>query len=751
MRLLVPALVAASLVACGERRGDDAQDAGGLTRLEVQPDILGDPEPKVIATYRPDGEAWTGPGDVPYDVVAVDGRPVATSTADGPTNVRVPADVRTTTFDRIDVDLRLPADADQLLRLTLIDGRDTFLVSELRSVRGTGSLVTESFPLDGIELHDRRPTEISVQIAGDAGRRDVAEVRVLDARPAALLPVPGTPAALIDLGSEARRGWGIDSIVGAATTIPPDADDARLHWSYARHPGAEGVELEISSDTRVQRVPLGADAPRWDEFVLDGVRGRVTFRILGAPERPSGAWTALAELQLERPIERSPAPLVLLVTSDTHRGDHLSRGGTPGLVDTPHFDALAARGVQWTNAYAPSNMTNPSHVALMTGLSPRDTRIVGNRAPLGEAAVTLAERFADAGWATAAAVSVQHIGHAYSGLGQGFDRFDGLEARADYRFGRRDGAVAVERAMRWIEERRDVPLFLWVHVFDVHGPYEAPEEFTGKYLAEEVRPVTPELDPVPSGELPPWIADDPEQRAEVTAAHARYRGAVDRLDGVLAPLIEHPRARSGVVALTGDHGEAFGRNDMWWTHHGMYRDQLHVPLIVAAPGLEPGLVVDRPAEMLDLGATLLDLAALDASEYPATPIPTGDAPSEPRYALGYSGHKASVEHEGWLLTLSLQDHDFEKGPRDFPKGTIELYHVAEDPGCAVELSEQEPDRAKRLREALVRWLASAEGDGFATAFNIDERAQAILIELGYAGNVESTRSGAWYVEDEEPR
>lgn len=723
-----------------------------VRRLELVPAESAPFAPELVASLVPGDPArpWRRKRERSIDVVKVDGRTAAHVEFDTPVSARVDIELETTSFDRIEVDARVPEGQKELIRVSIVRDRTLILVSEILTVTGTGEFETHSFPLAGIERLDVRTTELSIQVAGDATWTELAAMRVLNDSPASLLPPPGGPPELINFGAEARRGWGLDGRLAAtAELVPVGRPPARVHLAYAVHPGGRDANLLIERPGAMPtRIPLFATKPGWREHFLPFRGGPMTFRV----EEPDGhrlAWTAIAELQCERILEPEDAPIVLLITSDTHRGDHLSRGGTPGLVHTPVIDGLGAGGVQFTNAFAPSNMTNPSHVGIMTGISPRDTRIVGNRAPLAEHAETLAERFQAAGWATAAAVSVQHIGHAYSGLGQGFDRFNGLEERRDYRFGRRDGTVALELAREWTRGRRDVPLFLWVHVFDVHAPYAAPDALVADYLAETRRPVDPALDPVPTSEPPRWITQSRLGEAEVTGAHARYRGAVDRLDGLLAPLLEEPRVRRGVVAFTSDHGEAFGRNRMWWTHHGLYRDQLHVPLILQAPDLPVGLMLDRPVSLLDLGSTLLNLAGLDARDHPGRPLSLDpEAPAEPRFALGYSGQKAAIEHEGWLLVLNLEDHRFDKGPRNFRAHVGELYYLPDDPGCANNLRLEERKRFNRLQRRLIRWLDEADADGFATAFNVSQDAQKRLVELGYAGNAESTRAGSWYTPPE---
>ena len=109
--------------------------------------------------------------------------------------------------------------------------------------------------------------------------------------------------------------------------------------------------------------------------------------------------TATGCLRGPRPVER-----VIMIVIDTLRGDYLSCAGGP--VATPTMDALAARGVRFTNARSHCPITGPSHASMFTGLYPSDHGVLNNTQILDENHTTLAERFASAGWPTAAFVSL---------------------------------------------------------------------------------------------------------------------------------------------------------------------------------------------------------------------------------------------------------------------------------------------------------------------------------------------------------
>jgi arylsulfatase A-like enzyme len=405
---------------------------------------------------------------------------------------------------------------------------------------------------------------------------------------------------------------------------------------------------------------------------------------------------------------------VLLVTSDTHRGDHLGAAAKGVSVPTPALDALAQRGVLFEDCFAPSHVTLPSHAALFTGTSPRDTAVIDNATPLALEAPTLAEAFQDAGWLTAGAVSLDILAHDNSGLGQGFER---LSAPLDTR----RGAETVSVALELLDGAAGRPLFLWVHVADAHAPYDPPAGPLGYPAGADAFSGTP----TPGSEPPPWL---PEVR-DMEYVRALYRGEVAYLDGELARLLDHPRVRSGIVAVTADHGEVLGRHGIWWRHKDLYPDTLHVPLIMAWPGAPAGARVPQPVELLELGRTLLDRAGLTRAAFPGRdltlPLP---AQAPPRFAVATNWRSASIQSGEWHLILHL-----------LKSHKVELYHRALDPWCETDLVLQEPARAKALRAELVAWLAEA-APGWAGERNDDPEALARLAELGYADQQEDAEA-----------
>jgi len=117
-----------------------------------------------------------------------------------------------------------------------------------------------------------------------------------------------------------------------------------------------------------------------------------------------------------------PPPLLLLITVDTLRADHIGAYG--GALDlTPNLDALAEESVRFTASYAPASYTLPSMAALHTGLYPEEVGILANHNLFRGSSVTLAELLRLEGWRTGAAVS-NYVLRRGTGIETGFDAYD---------------------------------------------------------------------------------------------------------------------------------------------------------------------------------------------------------------------------------------------------------------------------------------------------------------------------------------
>ena len=563
----------------------------------------------------------------------------------------------------------------------------------------------------------------------------------LVARPlSAALPAPGEAPELIAVAQDLRRGYGLSTGAPLAVELIPGAGSA-LVLDYATPVGLSRpsvpqelrVVLELrGAAPRTSVFPVGggpSDPAGWRTSALDlgELAGRkLTVRLELASGGPAPDLCALGEPLV---VTRSEAPrTVLLVTSDTHRADHLGSAGAGVEVDTPALDELAARGVTFEDAWSASNTTVPSHSAILTALHPRDTKVLSNESMLPEEALTLAEVFQAEGYRTFAAISAAHLSDEYSALGQGFDRMwrpGGSESRA---------AEAADTLLRWIDEADGQPVFAWLHLFDAHAPYAPPAPFDRRYYPPDQDPFDASRPPLERAErLPEWLSGLRDR----AFPRAQYRAEVSYVDSALAQLLEHRRVRDGIVAFTGDHGEIFERGDTYYGHQGLYPATLHVPLILAFPGAPAGTRVREPVHQTDLGRTVLDLAGLAQRAFPGASLlgRAGDASGSDtrRFALSSRGTVASMTEGRWHCVLTLQETG---KPEDGSarRHAFELYDVREDPDCRVDRAAGEPEVARRLRRALLAWLEAADDTLHARKADLGAAERANLEGLGYAAD-----------------
>ena len=415
-------------------------------------------------------------------------------------------------------------------------------------------------------------------------------------------------------------------------------------------------------------------------------------------------------------LERDPEQNVLLVTIDTLRADTMSSYG--GLARTPNLDRLASRGARFTFAHAHSVVTLPSHTSILSGQLPYEHGIRDNSGFRVKAVTpTLATRMKPRGFATGAFVGGFPLTKRF-GLTQGFDVYDDQmpETRGAIEISmpeRRADAV-VERATEWIGKQPG-KFFAWVHVYDPHSPYRAPEEFASSY------------------------AQDP------------YYGEVAFVDHALGPLFDRIASlqRPTLVIVTADHGESLG--DHGELTHGMfaYEPTLRVPLIVTKITKEAkdtketkGLVVDSPVRHVDLVPTVLDLLGLerDAALPGASLVPvvnSGDRADRPSYfeAMTYNLVRGWAPLRGVLQGRSKYI--------DLP--IPELYDLAADPAEQANLAGSGRDRLQVLTNLLRGFnTAPPQRPGQETAEAVDK-----LRSLGYVSG--SAPAKASYTEADDPK
>jgi arylsulfatase A-like enzyme len=307
------------------------------------------------------------------------------------------------------------------------------------------------------------------------------------------------------------------------------------------------------------------------------------------------------------------SPDVILLICDQMQGQRLGLG-TPSL--TPNLDALAARGARFDCAFCSYAQCTPSRASLQTGLYPHEAGVMviygfgGHTGHLGPEHTTIAHAFAAAGYSTAL-FGKSHFGYPLVELGYR----DGIERSVGPSLGEVDRRIT-DDALAYLADREpDRPMFLVVSWHQPHPPFEDVDEFLEAARAAVTIPESFHDD----------LSDRPAYQAERRAKRgggyteeflrieqAQYHSmiaAVDQEVGCVLSAVER-RERPRVVAFTSDHGDLIGAHGMRLKGPLPYEELYRVPLIVAAPQVAPGKVVNALNVNVDLPGTLLDLAGV---------------------------------------------------------------------------------------------------------------------------------------------
>lgn len=304
---------------------------------------------------------------------------------------------------------------------------------------------------------------------------------------------------------------------------------------------------------------------------------------------------------------RDPRPSVILVSVDTLRADHVGLYGY-SRDTTPFLDRWARQGAVFEHAFSPVSWTLPAHMSMLTGLYPVQHGVLEEEVALAPEVPLLAERLQEAGFQTVGLYFPGWV-HERHGFARGFDVFRShLDAE--------EAADHVEEELARLQPEE--PLFLFLHLFDVHSApftpgaravYESPAPFQELFMAGAIE----RLPDVSMQEL--WESDRKLLPDERDALIALYDGGIryvdTKLEAIFAGLARSGWLDGALVIVTADHGEALGLRGRLQGHGGFWQDGLHVPLVLRDPrGALAGLRIREPVSLVDLVPTVLEAVGL---------------------------------------------------------------------------------------------------------------------------------------------
>jgi arylsulfatase A-like enzyme len=515
--------------------------------------------------------------------------------------------------------------------------------------------------------------------------------------------------------------------------------------------GQEAFETRVPVATE-RWTPVGGNAGL---VVGGGARVELETTLLdasGEPVRtpdPLRAGFGGLTLTERHPVARAAAsprePSVVLILLDTLRADRTSVYGCERDT-TPNLARLARRGVVFDEAFSTSSWTWPSTASILTGRAPEEHGVQDAASSfLSERLDTLAEALQREG-VTTGAWSGSPLIVPDKNFDQGFEFFDSSEAGV-----MRRSDLFLSGALEWLETVGDRRFFLYLHLMEPHAPpvplpegrrlfaADVPPDFDPRRVLDATwalrtdgfaRDGTPTTEKVLSLEEQRWVRDLYDACA--WSADHWVGQVLERLDAL-------GLSDTTIVAVTSDHGEELFEHGLLGHAHALWRELVHVPLIVAGPGVPVGERRPAPISNAALGPTLARLARAsiaglegeDLDLFGPDPVTVGFSTRQ-GYWNGRSNLTVLGLREGTTV-LHWASQGAPWGASEAPTGgEVRLFDAATDPGEHTDVSALHRDEIRARLGELARRLALSEERRRALGGFADEGTMGMLRDLGYA-------------------
>jgi len=401
-----------------------------------------------------------------------------------------------------------------------------------------------------------------------------------------------TPPVKVAEKAVLEGSYGLDPASAGAST-------ARVQFDVVAH--ADGAPARLLFSKVLEQGDQRSYG--WSDYRVDlgDLAGKeVRFELRAGQEANGADRTGVALPVWSVPALLAPRPgaelrNVVLLSLDTLRADFVGAYGQE-LATTPNLDRFAAESALFEKVFTVYPSTTASHMTMLTGLYPAVHGIYAPGKRLVPDRGLLSTAFAARGYQTAAITEDGMLASA-CGFERDFRYYREYVARGDYR----DGMVAdvVDTAIAWLREHRNDRFFLFLHTYEVHGPYEPPPEYD---VFKSYHDGTEEVVGGPGA-------------SEAVRSRLGYAGDLLYTDAQVARLLEAldelGKRDDTVVVITADHGEALGEHGFIGHNWFIIEPVLRIPLLIRAPGRVPeGLRIAAPASLVDLAPTILELAGL---------------------------------------------------------------------------------------------------------------------------------------------
>jgi arylsulfatase len=393
-------------------------------------------------------------------------------------------------------------------------------------------------------------------------------------------------------------------------------------------------------------------------------------------------------------------PNIIFILIDALRRGNLGCYGYDRQT-SPNIDKFARTAVVFDSAFSCANVTDPCLTSIFSGLLPASHGIIGHGAEIKKEELEsfekkrielLPEILKREGYRT---IAVDWLGRWHK---RGYDNYVGMEGikksiwkrmhakKVPYDNAEFVTDEAIRLVRNTIKENRNQQIFLFMHYWDTHAPYDPPENYIrrfrragynkGKiYAVDDCRCF--QCAKYWKGETKAWNLGWLSEKAlkEMDDIFARYDGEVFYADNNIGRLLRFLKKEGiyddSIVIITADHGESLGEHNLYFTHCGLYDPTVRIPLIIKAKGLKRKRI-SALVQQTDLFPTLLELAGIRSSQAidGKSLIPAIEKGAE------LHSHLELMHVRGERVGIRTKRHKYICNPRN---GSEELYDLQKDP------------------------------------------------------------------------
>ena len=444
---------------------------------------------------------------------------------------------------------------------------------------------------------------------------------------------------------------------------------------------------------------------------------------------------------------------VLIISVDTLRADRLGCYGYDRGT-SPNLDDFADEAILFEDMYSNSPKTASSHMSLFTSLLPTVHKVRNQSARLGLESpqlasnrLTIAQVLNRNGYWNAAVAGGANL-NPEMGFKRGF--------RNRFESGLADVSQLVERALQRFDSAQasGQPPFLFLHTYQVHGPYLPPREFEERFAPNPSPTVGARvakyrdlpfhrqwsiMNRGPGGDetLAYWYQKEQFDEEDTAYLSDLYDGEIAYTDQQLGELFDALRERelfdSLIIVLVSDHGEEF-REHGDFEHDQLYTEHLKVPGIVRLPGGHlGGTRVEGMTSLIDVMPTVLELLEIEGP-----PIMQGeslvgsmlsgrtsDLPVVAERVMFPADYKASIRSQDSNVVFHATE------------SRLEAYDLEADQAETNDVIETAPfvkGASTRLKQSLSQAFHQREildSEDAGGTITVDEEQMAALIAVGY--------------------